>query len=432
MRHVDDGTLHAWLDGEVADGATAAWVDGHLRECAECAARLAEARATIAHADALLARAAPGAEQPSYDRVLERAHGQAATPTRHRRWIVPTSWAASIVVAAALGWTARDVTSRYSIETRPVVAEAPGPRAGTPRDVAPSAAAPAASDAPEVAARPATAMGTTQTPAPPAIESARRARTAPAAIVPSPVSPPAEDGIPGEARSFDVQLSPPANTLSAAQSSADSPRATTDLAAAQPASAVPGGLAEGIALSEAAGSLQASGVSAPVAVTGQTPVVTRENSAAGPILASSAARAPAPQASVLGGTVALGENAPDWQVVSRTEAAARTGMPLYGIDGVMPTLTAVDARSNTVKTVYRLPSGSNVELLQEVLKTQGPGGALFVQPTQALANGGARRAEAGLAQRPEWSGVRGNVRLTLRPLDDGADVSDLSTRLRVD
>ncbi len=30
MRHVDDGTIHAWLDGQVTDPAEVAWIEEHL------------------------------------------------------------------------------------------------------------------------------------------------------------------------------------------------------------------------------------------------------------------------------------------------------------------------------------------------------------------------------------------------------------------
>ncbi|HSJ62275.1 MAG TPA: zf-HC2 domain-containing protein [Gemmatimonadaceae bacterium] len=54
MRHPDEGTIHAWLDGALSpdDGHA---LDQHVATCAECAARVAEARGMIAGASRILA-----------------------------------------------------------------------------------------------------------------------------------------------------------------------------------------------------------------------------------------------------------------------------------------------------------------------------------------------------------------------------------------
>lgn len=47
MQHPDEGTIHAWIDGELpADDAAA--LEAHLQECAECSALAAEARGLAA------------------------------------------------------------------------------------------------------------------------------------------------------------------------------------------------------------------------------------------------------------------------------------------------------------------------------------------------------------------------------------------------
>jgi hypothetical protein len=48
-RHWDEGTIHAWLDGAL-DEPTSAALERHIAGCAECAARVAEARGLIAGA----------------------------------------------------------------------------------------------------------------------------------------------------------------------------------------------------------------------------------------------------------------------------------------------------------------------------------------------------------------------------------------------
>jgi hypothetical protein len=106
-------------------------------------------------------------------------------------------------------------------------------------------------------------------------------------------------------------------------------------------------------------------------------------------------------------------------------------MPLYGIEGLVPALTALDAGGTAVRTVYRLPSGSTVELLQQQVADDAADGVVRAPRAQPFPAGG--RAETRAA--PEgavWSGVRGDVRLTLRAETDGPDLPALSTRLRLD
>lgn len=47
MQHPDEGTIHAWIDGELSVEKAAA-LEAHLKECAECSARAAEARGLVA------------------------------------------------------------------------------------------------------------------------------------------------------------------------------------------------------------------------------------------------------------------------------------------------------------------------------------------------------------------------------------------------
>ena len=56
MPHVDDGQLHAWLDGETSD-IDAEKIDGHLAKCDECTGRLDEIARVHALAGKLVHRA---------------------------------------------------------------------------------------------------------------------------------------------------------------------------------------------------------------------------------------------------------------------------------------------------------------------------------------------------------------------------------------
>lgn len=110
MSHVDEGTLHAFLDGELT-AVERERVDAHLKGCAACQARLAEERAIVERASRLLGMAIPP----------ERAMPPLAQ-LRQRRlpwWRVrrPLAWAATLVMAVGLGWFARGFQARQSAVT---------------------------------------------------------------------------------------------------------------------------------------------------------------------------------------------------------------------------------------------------------------------------------------------------------------------------
>jgi len=102
MSHVDEGTLHAYLDGALPPDERVP-VETHLAGCAECQERLAEARTLIARADALLALALPG------EKAAPPLHELRRRPLWWQvRW--PVAWAASIMLAVGLGWMVRGRT----------------------------------------------------------------------------------------------------------------------------------------------------------------------------------------------------------------------------------------------------------------------------------------------------------------------------------
>lgn len=130
MSHVDDGTLHAYLDGAL-DAAAAAGLDAHLAGCAACRARMDEERALIARASELLARAAPPLPQREPPPLHQLRHPRLWWQVR-----TPLAWAATVVLAVAVGWYFRgEVPQRAKLEPatpaeqaardRQVAAEAP-------------------------------------------------------------------------------------------------------------------------------------------------------------------------------------------------------------------------------------------------------------------------------------------------------------------
>ena len=146
MRHLDEGEIHAWLDGAVAsDEATR--IEAHIAACATCAAEVATARGLIAGASRILLAldSVPGGVIPvrssnsagtaiagaaQADRVASNAADDLArqrtktTERRHVPWFSRpwTRIAAGLVLAAGIGTVAarRDVdgSNRVTIELR--------------------------------------------------------------------------------------------------------------------------------------------------------------------------------------------------------------------------------------------------------------------------------------------------------------------------
>ena len=123
MSHVDDGMLHAYLDGELAP-ADARGVDAHVAQCPDCRRRLDEERALIARAAELLARATP----PDRELPPFRA-GDVKPPTRvwwHVR--LPLAWAATVALALGIGrYLGREAPPTRQAETATDSAAARGP-----------------------------------------------------------------------------------------------------------------------------------------------------------------------------------------------------------------------------------------------------------------------------------------------------------------
>ena len=150
MPHVDEGLLHAYLDGELA-AAERDQVLAHLAECAACRVRLDEERALVARAGELLGRAAPPTRQPAPFAGLRRSHSPP--------WRVPAAWAATVVIAFAVGWYAQGERIAGKATERAIQSEANGPATtgsrpaavakakGSPTPRSPTVAAPPREDA---------------------------------------------------------------------------------------------------------------------------------------------------------------------------------------------------------------------------------------------------------------------------------------------
>jgi hypothetical protein len=174
MRHVDEGALHAHLDGELATlgAARAAEVEHHLSACDDCRAALALARSERDRANAILRSAEPATEPiPGFDAVRARPPLPArdAVP-RPRRRGVAIAWAASFAMALGVGWLARGGMRAHPaaevavLESRAEVAAAPARASDIERAEPPAASGADVEDAPAASAQPTLRRTTTALP----------------------------------------------------------------------------------------------------------------------------------------------------------------------------------------------------------------------------------------------------------------------------
>jgi len=109
MSHVDEGALHAYLDGALEEypAAEARAVREHLEVCAACRERLEVERGVRDEAASILGLAVPEVEVPSFEElrayVRANASGRSSVSVR----IYRLGWAASIVLALGTGWMLR-------------------------------------------------------------------------------------------------------------------------------------------------------------------------------------------------------------------------------------------------------------------------------------------------------------------------------------
>lgn len=133
MPHVDEGLLHAYLDGELSP-VERTRVDEHLTGCLACRTRLDEERQLIERASKLLGFAAP----------VERPAPPLHQLERPKVWWhvrMPLAWAATVILAIGLGWQLSEQLGRPEVKTMsgPIaVRESQAPPAQQPATPAPA------------------------------------------------------------------------------------------------------------------------------------------------------------------------------------------------------------------------------------------------------------------------------------------------------
>src|SRR3989442_8397627 len=104
MSHADDGTLHAYLDGQLSP-VERAQPEAHLASCPACRARLDEERGLIERADALPALATPPERAiPPFHQLRPSPPPPPPQPRPLWQFRLPAVWAATVLLALGLGW----------------------------------------------------------------------------------------------------------------------------------------------------------------------------------------------------------------------------------------------------------------------------------------------------------------------------------------
>jgi anti-sigma factor RsiW len=109
MRHIPEDELHAYLDQGLSRSQCVE-IESHLASCPSCQAARDGIAALRDRTTALLARRAPPRSFPTPFETLRRRADIEVSAQRRR--IHRVAWAASIVAAVALGWTASHLTSQ--------------------------------------------------------------------------------------------------------------------------------------------------------------------------------------------------------------------------------------------------------------------------------------------------------------------------------
>jgi hypothetical protein len=109
MSHVDDGTLHAYLDGALEEypASEARRVRDHLEACASCRQRLAAERRIREEAASILGLTVPRVEPPTLEELRAYVRAEAAHRAPVGGRLRGLGWAASLVLALGAGWMLR-------------------------------------------------------------------------------------------------------------------------------------------------------------------------------------------------------------------------------------------------------------------------------------------------------------------------------------
>lgn len=110
MLHLDEGTIHAYLDGQLESAERRGEVEHHLAGCPACRGRLAEERRLRERAAQILELTSPAqVSQPPFSAIARRAAKGGRRTTSWLSFEVKVAWAATVVLALAAGWYGREL-----------------------------------------------------------------------------------------------------------------------------------------------------------------------------------------------------------------------------------------------------------------------------------------------------------------------------------
>jgi hypothetical protein len=151
MSHVDEGLIHAYIDGAFPPGnPQGEEIEAHTALCVDCRVRLEKARELKERAQVVMHRLAPTSiATPPFEEVLARRDRQRAPaavaavprtaaeenapPLRNRRrsdiFPIPFAWAATVILAVGAGWMGRELmlNQRMDADRAAAVVEAAAP-----------------------------------------------------------------------------------------------------------------------------------------------------------------------------------------------------------------------------------------------------------------------------------------------------------------
>jgi putative zinc finger protein len=140
MRHIPEDELHAYLDQGLSR-TQCVEIESHLADCPSCQAMRDGIAALRDRTTALLSRLAPPRHVPPAFEVLRRRAAVVASQRRRRLSIA--AWAASLVAAVGLGWSASSFL-RAPDTARPITPVAARESTTAERTVASTTVSPAA------------------------------------------------------------------------------------------------------------------------------------------------------------------------------------------------------------------------------------------------------------------------------------------------
>jgi hypothetical protein len=171
MQHLDEGTIHAWLDGQLPPQEAQA-VEAHVAECRQCADAVAEARGLIAASSRILMSLdsvprdvlpVPAATRPESGAVIDASQGDAprslsrAEQRAQRRWLSGPSLAAAAAIIVAVGTfsvmrTGGRADLSNQVAASPPIVAGPAVDSSVVSALAPTSLSPAAPPAPSLGA----------------------------------------------------------------------------------------------------------------------------------------------------------------------------------------------------------------------------------------------------------------------------------------